>query len=124
MGVDASHLAFVLAYPNIRSRILFGDLLSQEFDRSFDVFLGMDILEHLNPLRMPRYIARIASLIGRDGYAYINSPMFGTDHTFGTPFQQTLAEWRETGDARFWRHMECDEKGWPLHGHLVWASPA
>jgi hypothetical protein len=122
-GVDVSHLAFVLAIPNIHEKLRFGPLLEQNFEHQFDVFLGMDILEHLNPLDLDAHISRIAELVRPDGFAYINSPMFGADDTFGTVFEQYLPEWRDGGDDQCWRHLHCDLKGWPAHGHLVWASP-
>jgi 2-polyprenyl-3-methyl-5-hydroxy-6-metoxy-1,4-benzoquinol methylase len=51
-GVDASQLAFVLACPNVRGRVLFGDLLSLNIDK-YDVVLAMDILARprLRPAR-------------------------------------------------------------------------
>ena len=122
-GVEISHLAFLLAHANIHEKIRFGNLLELHFDIVYDVFLGMDVLEHLNPLHLSRYIARIAELIKRDGFAYINSPMFGTDDMFGTVFEAYLPEWQQAGEDDFWRYMHCDAKGWPMHGHLVWASP-
>ena len=122
-GVEISHLAFLLAYANIREKIRFGDLLDLDFDKSYDLFLGMDILEHLNPLDMDRYIARMAQLVKQTGFAYINSPMHGTDDVFGTVFEAYLPEWQQAGEDVFWRDLHCDTKGWPMHGHLVWASP-
>jgi SAM-dependent methyltransferase len=122
-GVEVSHLAFVLAHANVHERIRFGDLLDLQFDRTFDLFLGMDILEHLNPLKLDRYIACVAQLVKRNGFVYINSPMFGKDDVFGTVFEPYLPEWRQAGEATFWRYLHCDAKGWPMHGHLVWASP-
>lgn len=53
----------------------------------------------------------------------INSPMIGDDDVFGTVFPAYLKEWKATGDASYWRHLDCDPNGWPKHGHLVWASP-
>lgn len=122
-GVEISHLAFLLAHANVREKIRFGDLLDLDFDRTYDLFLGMDILEHLNPLNLDRYIARMAQLIKQNGFAYINSPMFGIDDVFGTVFEAYLPEWQQAGEDVFWRYMHCDAKGWPMHGHLVWASP-
>jgi SAM-dependent methyltransferase len=122
-GVEVSHLAFLLAYPNVRNKIRYGDLLSVDLDSSCDVFLAMDVLEHLSPLRIDEYIARIAQMISSDGFVYLNSPMFGADRVFGTPFEAYLPEWQRVGDASFWRHLHCDDKGWPMHGHLIWASP-
>jgi SAM-dependent methyltransferase len=123
-GVEISHLAFVLAYQNIHGRLRFGNLLEMDFQRQFDIFLGMDVLEHLNPLDLGRYVERIAQLVQPKGFVYINSPMFGMDSVFGTVFEAYLPEWREAGEGAFWNHMHCDAKGWPVHGHLVWASPS
>jgi Domain of unknown function (DUF4214) len=57
-GVEVSHLAFLLAHPNVYGKLRFGDLLDLHFDVKYDVFLGMDILEHLNPIHLDRYIYR------------------------------------------------------------------
>jgi len=123
-GVEISHLAFVLAYPAIRNRLHYGDLLSVDLPAPFDAFIAMDILEHLNPLKLDRYLARIATLLDRDGYFLINSPMFGTDDVFGEVAPPFLPEWRAAGPGSFWRALHCDAEGWPMHGHLVWASPS
>ncbi|WP_395683135.1 methyltransferase domain-containing protein [Dokdonella sp.] len=123
-GIDLSHLAFVLAYPSIRSRIRFGDLLSLDLKGPFDVVLAMDILEHLNPTRLDRYLERIVSLLDQEGYLLLNSPMFGTDDVFGEVAPPHLPQWRSAGPSVYWRHLHCDALGWPLHGHLIWASPS
>jgi tRNA (mo5U34)-methyltransferase len=123
LGVEVSHTALALAYPNVRDSILFGDLLALEIDRRFDVVLCMDALEHVSPLLLDAYVERIASLVDQDGYVYLNSPMWGQDRIFGVFEEPYLEEWRSVGDASYWRHWPCDDKGWPLHGHLVWASP-
>ena len=122
-GVEVSHLAFLLAHPNIRQKIRFGDLLEMHFDTAYDAVLCMDILEHLNPLSLGRYISRISELLAQDGFVYVNSPMFGPDDVFGTVFEPYLPAWREAKPENFWRHLHCDANGWPMHGHLVWASP-
>ncbi|MES2759413.1 MAG: methyltransferase domain-containing protein [Pseudomonadota bacterium] len=123
-GLDVSHVAFVLAYPNIKNRMLFGDLLTSGLQRRFDVVLAMDIIEHLNPVKFGQYIDAIAALVAQDGYFYINSPMIGADDVFGEVFERYVDEWQATGDATCWRRLDCDAAGWPKHGHLVWASPA
>jgi methyltransferase family protein/uncharacterized protein DUF4214 len=123
LGSEVSHLAFAFAYPNIRDSILYGDLLSLDIHRRFDVVLCMDVLEHVDPLRLDAYINRIASLLNEDGYIYLNSPMWGRDHTFGIFEEPYLDEWQSVADASYWRHWPCDDRGWPVHGHLVWASP-
>lgn len=122
LGSEVSETAVTCAYPSIRSAILLGDLLSIETDRRFDVVLSMDVLEHISPLRLPAYIERLISLLEDDGYLYLNSPMWGTDRIFGMLEEQYIEEWQQVGDASYWRHWPCDARGWPLHGHLVWAS--
>jgi SAM-dependent methyltransferase len=123
-GVEISHLAFVLAYPTIKNRLHYGDLLSVDLPAQFDAVVAMDILEHLNPLKLDRYLARITGLLDHDGYFLINSPMFGADDVFGEAAPPFLPEWRATGPGSLWRALHCDAQGWPMHGHLVWASPS
>lgn len=122
VGIDISHLAFVLADPSIRSKIFYGDLLSLNLDGRFDVVYGMDILEHLSPLKLGAYIDKVENLVADNGYVFINSPIFGNDDIFGCVFSPYLPQWSSTKGSSFWRHVHCDAKGWPLHGHLVWAE--
>jgi hypothetical protein len=123
-GVDVSHLAFAFAYPNIRDSMIYGDLLGLDIAQRFDVVLCMDVLEHISPLRLDAYIDKILSILAEDGYVYMNSPMWCRDSVFGVVEEPYLEEWRTVGDTSFWRHWRCDENGWPMHGHLVWASAA
>lgn len=122
VGIDVSHLAFVLAYPSIRSKMVYGDLLSLKFEEQFDVVYAMDVLEHLSPLKLGSYIDRIGALVTDSGYVFVNSPMFGEDDVFGCVFERYLPQWSLSDSSSFWRHLHCDAKGWPLHGHLVWAE--
>ena len=122
-GVEVSHRAFLLADNCTYEKIRFGNLVDLHFDRQFDAFLGMDILEHLSPLKLPIYINKIKEIVKPQGFIYINSPMFGVDDIFGKVFNQYLPEWSKVGDTHFWYDLHCDKKGWPMHGHLVWASP-
>jgi SAM-dependent methyltransferase len=122
-GVDISHRAFLLADQRIHQRLRYGDILDLPFDKAYESVLVMDLLEHLNPSKLDRYIQRIASLLSAEGTLYVNSPMFGADRVFQEVFSCYVDEWTEVGDADYWRHIHCDEMGWPVHGHLVWASP-
>jgi SAM-dependent methyltransferase len=122
-GVEVSHLAFLQAYANIHDKMRYGTLLNLEFDTSYDIFLAMDVFEHLNPLDLNKYVERTKKLIKHDGFVFLNSPMFGTDDVFGTPFDVYLKEWQDAGENDYWTDLHCDAKGWPFHGHLVWASP-
>lgn len=123
-GIDPSHLAFVVAFANIRKNLLYGDLLSVSLDRKYDSIILLDVLEHLNPLVLGKQIRRLREVLAPDGVIIVNSPMFGEDPVFGTVFPQDVEEWVSVGDRDFYRSWPCDEQGWPLHGHMVLASPA
>jgi len=123
LGADVSHLAFAFAYPNVRENMIFGDLLTLDIQEQFDAVLCMDVLEHISPLELDRYLERLVALTDKDGYIYLNSPMWGEDRVFGVVEGRYLDEWRSVGEKSFWRHWPCDQRGWPLHGHLVWSSP-
>jgi len=123
-GIEISHLAFVLAYPSVKNKIRYGDLLSVAIAGPYDAILAMDVLEHLNPRKLPQYLARIADLLSPDGYLLINSPMFGPDEIFGQTADIYLPEWRAAGDKSNWLQLHCDAWGWPQHGHLIWATPS
>lgn len=122
-GVDLSHLAFVFAYSNIRDHLLYGDLLSVTSNASYDCILLLDIMEHISPLKIRKHIYRLRSLLNSHGVIIMNSPMFGVDEIFGNVFPQEVPNWRDLGDSSFFRHWPCDAKGWPMHGHMIWASP-
>lgn len=124
VGLDVSHVAFALAYPNIKHRMVYADLLTAGLERRFDAVLAMDIIEHLSPVKFEQYISAIAALVAQDGYFYLNSPMFGTDDVFGEVFGAYVTQWQDAGEQVYWRRLDCDPAGWPMHGHLVWASPA
>ena len=124
LGIDVSHLAFCFAYPNIRSSMRFGDILQIKIEQRFDSVLCMDVMEHLSPLELDSYIRKLSELLEEDGYIYLNAPMWGEDATFGIVEEPYLEEWHRVGDADFWRHWPCDDLGWPIHGHLVWAAPS
>jgi SAM-dependent methyltransferase len=123
VGLDVSHVAFALAYSNVKNRMVYADLLSARLERRFDVVLAMDIIEHLNPVKFDQYVSAIAALVAKDGYFYLNSPMFGPDDVFGEVFGTYVSQWQAAGEEELFRRLDCDPAGWPMHGHLVWASP-
>jgi len=123
LGLDVSHLAFAMAYPNVKDRMMYADLLTAGLERRFDVVLAMDIIEHLNPVKFDEYLSAIAARVSKDGYFYLNSPMFGTDDVFGEVFGAYVSQWQAAGEQTLYRRLDCDPAGWPMHGHLVWASP-
>jgi hypothetical protein len=104
--------------------MIYGDLLAVDLDRTFDVVVAMDFFEHMNPLKLGQYIRKAASLLNPDGYLLVNGPMFGEDRIFGQPFPLHLEDWTHEPEDKCWRHIPCYATGWPVDGHLVWASPA
>ena len=121
-GVEISHLAVFLAPYEIRKRIFFGDLLDIRIDKTYDVVMGLDVFEHLNPFKIPEYIRKCADRLNAGGFLYANIPMFGQDRIFGTVFSIYLDVWDASPNGLF-EHIEVDEKGWPEGGHLGWALP-
>lgn len=122
-GVEISASAIRRAEPGVRSRIHRGDPLSLELDNRYDLVFGLDIFEHFNPNRLDAYIARVADLTAPGGFVFANVPTYGEDRVYGTIWPPHLPVWQEDVAAkRLFRHLEVDEDGYPLHGHLVWAG--
>jgi SAM-dependent methyltransferase len=122
-GVEISHMALALAYPDIRKRIHFGDLLSLDLKGGYDVIIGMDVFEHLNPNKIAQYVNRCFKLLRRGGYLFTNIPAFGNDKVFGEVFPFYLEEWRaEAARNSPFSALHVDEAGWPFNGHLIWAT--
>jgi Methyltransferase domain/Domain of unknown function (DUF4214) len=122
-GVDVSASARDRASDSVRDRIVLGDITDVTFDRCFDVGLGLDIFEHVHPNKLSGFLAALVSLIRPGGFLYANVPAFGNDSVFGQVQSMFLPEWREDARAgRPFRHLQVDERGYPAHGHLVWAT--
>jgi SAM-dependent methyltransferase len=122
-GVDVSTSARERASSSVRERILLGDITEIEFAQTFDVGLGLDIFEHVHPNKLGSFITALVNLITPGGFLYANVPAFGRDAVFGEVQTMFLPEWRD--DARAggpFRHLQVDERGYPAHGHLVWAT--
>jgi SAM-dependent methyltransferase len=120
-GVEISHLALALSYPEIRRRIHFGDVLTLDLKPKFDMIIGMDIFEHLNPNKLPIYLKCCNALLRKNSFLFANVPAFGKDPVFGEVFPIYLKDWSTDSETPF-SFLEVDEKGWPLNGHLIWAT--
>jgi hypothetical protein len=122
-GVDISAFARDRAPDSIRDRIRLGELAGMSFDRTYDVAFGLDIFEHIHPGKLDEFIAALVATITPGGYLFVNVPAYGEDEVFGEPFPIAFPAWREDAarDRRF-RYVEVDERGYPVHGHLVFAT--
>jgi len=120
-GIEISHKALALSYPEVRNNIHFGDLLTLGLQAKYDMIIGMDIFEHLNPTKLFSYLRCCMGLLNDGGFLLANIPAFGRDPVFGELFPMYLADWKESSGMPF-TLLGVDDKGWPLHGHLIWAT--
>lgn len=124
-GVEISAAAIRQAEPRVRQRIHRGDLLDIGVAGEYDLVFGLDIFEHFNPNRLGSYIARVTELTQPGGFVFANVPTFGEDRVYGTIWEPHIPSWLEDLEAnRLFRHLEVDDDGYPMHGHLVWAGSA
>jgi len=122
-GVEISRLALDKAPDEIRDAIHIGDLMDLALPHAYDLFLGLDIFEHLNPNKLAGYIARIFDLINDGGHVYANIPAYGKDVVFGEIFEVDYPAWREDIAAgRCFRTIPVDEYGYPKNGHIICAG--
>ena len=122
-GVEISAMAIRRAFPEIRGKIVEGDLLDIALPSGYDLVLGLDIFEHLNPNKLDRYIRILFDKLTTGGYLFSNIPAFGPDPLFGTVFPLYLRVWEEDHPHQgVFRHLHVDESGYPQNGHLIWAD--
>jgi len=122
-GVEISAMAIQRAFPEIKDKIHEGDLLEIQLSSGYDLVLGLDIFEHLNPNKLDRYIQVLYALLQEGGYCFCNIPAFGQDPVFGTVFPSYLEDWKRPGAlGRLFQTLHVDEYGYPIHGHLIWAD--
>jgi cyclopropane fatty-acyl-phospholipid synthase-like methyltransferase len=122
-GIDISEYAKQHAGAGVRDRLHIGDVRQLSLGRVFDVGYGLDIFEHVNPNHLDAFIDAFSALVGDGGWLFANIPAFGADAQFGEVFPMFLPSWR--ADAARGEHfgaLQTDERGFPMHGHLVWAS--
>jgi SAM-dependent methyltransferase len=121
-GVEISRLAYDHAPIDVRAHIHLGDLLDLELPSDYDLVFGLDVFEHLNPNRLSEYLERLRGLVHPGGWLFANIPAFGNDDVFGEVFPVYVAEWRDDIAAkRAFRVLHCDDDGYPMNGHLIWA---
>jgi SAM-dependent methyltransferase len=119
-GVEVSRIAFDKALPEIRERIHLGDLLALSLGRQYDLVLGLDVFEHLNPNKLDAYLSRIAELVPGGGHVFTNIPAFGRDASFGEVFPIDYPIWDADATAtRLFRAVPVDDYGYPKNGHLI-----
>jgi 2-polyprenyl-3-methyl-5-hydroxy-6-metoxy-1,4-benzoquinol methylase len=122
-GIEISAMAIRRADAEVRDRIHCGDLLSLDLPTAYDLVYGLDVFEHFNPNRMDAYLGRVATLTAVGGFVFVNVPTWGADPVYGTIWEPYLREWIDDVAAnRLFRHIEVDDKGYPVMGHLVWAG--
>ena len=121
--MEISRLALDKAPAEVRDSILLGDLLSLELPRRYDLALGLDIFEHLNPNKLDAYIGRLHEAVREGGSLFANVPAFGADRVFGEIFGVDLASWDEDVAAgRSFRSIPVDDYGYPKNGHIICAG--
>jgi len=122
-GVEISAMAIRRAFPEIKDKIHEGDLLETQLSCGYDLVLGLDVFEHLNPNKLDRYIQVLHGLLKEGGYCFCNIPAFEQDPVFGTVFPSYLDDWKKPGPpGRLFQTLHVDEYGYPIHGHLIWAD--
>lgn len=122
-GVEISQMALEKAYPEIKDDIHFGDLLDVKLTRSFDMILGLDIFEHLNPNKLDQYISYMHRVLNEGGWAFCNIPAFGEDVVFGEIFKAYIKEWEEDiRKNRMFQTVHVDNYGYPVNGHIIGAG--
>ena len=122
-GVEISRMAYDHAPPAVQAHIHVGDLLELDLPSDYDIVFGLDVFEHLNPNRLAEYLKAITRpAVVPGGLVVANIPAFGEDEVFGEVFPVYLAEWNDDIAAdRPFRVLHCDDDGYPMHGHLIWA---
>jgi hypothetical protein len=122
-GLDISAHAKSLARPGVQEKIVLGDLLEIEGLPKVELICAFDLIEHISPNKIDKLLSKIRSLLERGGVAIFNTPAFGDDRIYGLVHSYWIEEWRgENRRGQLWRDFPCDEMGFPLMGHLIWAD--
>ncbi|MBV8886713.1 MAG: DUF4214 domain-containing protein [Chroococcidiopsidaceae cyanobacterium CP_BM_RX_35] len=122
-GVEISRMAISKAFPEIKNNIYQGDILSIQLSGQYDFVFGLDIFEHLNPNKLDNYISKIEQILSDGSYLFANIPVFDADPIFGTVFSIYIKQWEQDSfQGRNFTKIPVDPDGYPIHGHLIWAS--
>lgn len=122
-GIDISAMALERASERVRPRIHHGDILTLDLPKRYDLLFGLDVFEHLNPNKLEAYLTRLAAVTSDEAFLYCNIPAFGDDPVFGTVFPLYVDGWKDDAAAgKPFSRLHCDEQGYPIHGHLIWAD--
>jgi 2-polyprenyl-3-methyl-5-hydroxy-6-metoxy-1,4-benzoquinol methylase len=119
-GAEISRMALEKAFPDVLPHIHLGDLRTLSFRSSFDVILGLDIFEHLNPNGLMGYLSRMYGLLEDEGLLFCNIPGYGKDPVFGKIHEVYLSEWDEDLKNNHCFHtIHVDDYGYPKNGHII-----
>jgi len=96
--------------------------LELDLPRDYDLVFGLDLFEHLNPNRFAAYCAALRERLVPGGWFVANIPAFGDDEVFGEVFPLYFSDWTaDVAADRPFRVLHCDDDGYPMNGHLIWA---
>jgi hypothetical protein len=92
-------------------------------DIKADLLVALDVIEHLNPNKLPAYLERLGKWLAPNGFAFVNLPAFGPDDVFGCVHTFWVEAWRDDfARGTIFSSLLCDESGYPHCGHLIWAG--
>ena len=122
-GIELSAAAVRQAFPEIQANIHIGSVTDMPVSRSYDLIFGLDIFEHVSPLDLRKIIDAVHEHLEPAGFLFANIPAYGEDEIFGNVFEIYVQGWDEAAERdEPFSLLPTDEAGFPLHGHLIWAT--
>jgi SAM-dependent methyltransferase len=122
-GIELSAAAARQAFPEIRANIHVGSVTDMPVSRSYDLIFGLDIFEHVSPVDLSKIVDAVYERLEPGGYVFANIPAYGEDEIFGNVFPMYVQGWAESAERdQPFSLLPTDEAGFPLHGHLIWAT--
>ena len=80
-GLDISAHAKSFAQPGVQKKIILGDLLDCGELTNVYAICAFDLIEHISPNKIDRYLFKVQSLLNDGGLAIFNTPAFGNDQS-------------------------------------------